>query len=375
VARSRRALLSRLLVLGVIAVGVAAAVSALRGGSQVAAVTTTATAADDAGPGGPGEPLPDLGLGTLPAPGALPGRLVVVEAATCRPRTVDLASLELGRPGPPTGCRAWFDAGGRFGAVSVPDQEGVWLLDVEARSVGRQLSASAEPVVFADDGSAVAQCDADGRTRIVDLDGGPDRVVPGCRPAFAPDGTVLTRPDERLPTSVLRDGVEILGLRQLAGGLSGAVDGAVSVIGYDEGADGLLAVLVALFPGRDQEQDYAPSVQPRLTLELWRGGELERSLRVGGVTSGFGSRVELSPSGSHVLVTSSGHGLLVAVDLRSGEEALRQRQFGVAWSPDGAWLAVATADRIEIRAGATLELVYELPLSVRALGWVGPPDE
>ena len=60
-----------------------------------------------------------------------------------------------------------------------------------------------------------------------------------------------------------------------------------SVIGYDEGEDGLLAVLVARFPGRSQAQDYAPSVQPRLTLELWRRGMLDRALRIGGVTCGI----------------------------------------------------------------------------------------
>jgi hypothetical protein len=184
---------------------------------------------------------------------------------------------------------------------------------------------------------------------------------------------VLTRPDARLPTSLLRDGEEILGFSQLEQGLPPSPEGAVSVIGYDEGEDGLLAVLVARFPGRSQGEDYAPSVQPRLTLELWRRGMLERALRIGGVTSGFGSRVELGPSDRYALVTSSGHGLLVVADLRRpGTPELRQRQFGVAWSPDGAWLAVATADRIEIRTGATLELAYELPLSVRALAWVGP---
>jgi hypothetical protein len=359
-----------LLVLGVIAVVVVAAVSAVRGGSQVPAGTaTTATAEADADEG---ELLEDAGLGTLPAAGALPGRLLVLEAITCRPRALDLATLELGPPGPPTACRAWFGPGGRYGAAAFPEREGIWLLDIAAGTVGRQLTTSAEPVVFADDGTVLAQCGDEGRTIVVDLAGGPDRQLAGCRPAFAPDGSVLTRPDARLPTSLLRDGEEILGFSQLEGGLPPSPDGAVSVIGYDEGEDGLLAVLVARFPGRSQGEDYAPSVQPRLTLELWRRGTLERALRIGGVTSGFGSRVELGPSDRYALVTSSGHGLLVVADLRRpGAPELRQRQFGVAWSPDGAWLAVATAERIEIRTGATLELAYELPLSVRALGWVG----
>ena len=364
--------MSRLLVLAVIAVVAIAAVSAVRGGSQVTAETDT-TARDEAAEAGDGrEPLEDAGLGTFPAAGALPGRLVVLDTGTCRPRVLDLATLELGPPGPLTACRAWFGPGGRYGAAALPEREGIWLLDIAAGTVGRQLSTSAEPVVFADDGAVLAQCGDDGRTIVVELAGGPGRLLTGCRPAFAPDGSVLTRPDARLPTSLLRDGREILGFSQLERGLPPSPDGAVAVIGYDEGEDGLLAVLVARFPGRSQAQDYAPSVQPRLTLELWRRGMLDRAHRIGGVTWGFGSRVELSPSGRYALVTSSGPGLLVSADLRrEGAPELRQRQFGVAWSPDGAWLAVATADRIEIRTGATLELAYELPLSVRALAWVG----
>lgn len=297
----------------------------------------------------------------------------MLEEGTCRPRVLDLALLEVGPPGPQTGCRAWFEPSGRYGAVSLPDRDGMWLLDVEAGSIGRQVSASAEPVAFADDGGALAQCGADGRTLVVELPGGAGRLVDGCRPAFAPDGAVLTRPAVRLPTSLLRDGRELLGYAELARGLPAYPAGAMAVIGYDGGADGLLAVLVAMFPGRDQDEAYAPDVRPRLTLELWRDGLVERVLPVGGVTSGFGSRVELSPSGSHALVTSSGHGLLVVLDLRRpGAPDLRQRQFGVSWSPDGAWLAVATDDRIEIRTGATLELAYELPLAVRALAWARP---
>jgi hypothetical protein len=75
-------------------------------------------------------------------------------------------------------------------------------------------------------------------------------------------------------------------------------------------------------------------------------------------------------------VTSSRPGVLVVTDLDShGEPALEAQQLGVAWSPDGNWLAVATPDRIEIMTGATLELAYELPLSVLALAWAGPAGD
>ena len=199
--------------LGVIAV-VVVATERRPGRLQLpAGSATSATAEVAAG----GELLEDAGLGTFPATGALPGRLVVLEAITCRPRVLDLASLELGPPGPITACRAWFGPGGRYGAAALPEREGIWLLEIAAGTVGRQLSTSAEPVVFADDGSALAQCGDDGRTVVVELAGGPGRLVAGCRPAFAPDGSVLTRPDARLPTSLLRDGEEILGFSQLEG--------------------------------------------------------------------------------------------------------------------------------------------------------------
>ena len=367
-ARPGRALLSRALVLGVLAVAAVATAAAVRDGSGPSAAVTT-----EAQEPYRGEQLTDGGLGALPAARALPGRLVILDAASCRPRVIDLARLELGPPGPRTGCRAWFDSQGRYGAVSLPGRNGTWLLDVAGGSIGEQVSGSSEPVAFADDGSELAQCRADGSTSVLDLRGGPDRSVAGCRPAFAPDGSVLTRPAVRLPTSVLRDGSQILGFDQLEGALPPRPAGAISVIGYDQGADGLLAVLVARFPGREQEQDYAPEVRPRLTLELWRNGVLERALPIRNVTTGFGSRVELSPSGSQALVTSSRPGVLVVTDLDShGEPALEAQQLGVAWSPDGNWVAVATPDRIEIRTGATLELAYELPLSVLALAWAGP---
>jgi hypothetical protein len=358
---------SRLLVLGVAAIVAVAIAAGLRGSSD-----SPAAATEPEEPVG-GEPIADPGLGTLPAPGALPGRLVVLDRETCRPYVVDLARLEARSPGPPTGCRAWFAPDGKHAAVSLPDRGGTWLLDVDAGRVGGRLSESTEPVVFSDDGSTLAQCLGDGRTSVVELAHGVARVVDGCRPAFAPDGSVLTRPDERLPTTLLRDGSELIGFAEVEGALPATPDGAVSLIGYDEGPGGLLAVLVARFPGRHQDQDYAPEVQPQLTLTLWRDGALEATRRIGAVTTSFGSRLELSPSGSAVLVTSSEHGLLAAADLRRpAAPELRVRQFGAAWSPDGAWLAIATTDRIEIRAAATLELAYELPLTVRALAWAGP---
>jgi hypothetical protein len=367
VPRLRGRVASRLLVLGVGALVAVAVAAALRGGSG-----SPAAATEPVGPAG-GEPIADPGLGTFPAAGALSGRLVVLDRETCRPYVVDLARLDVGPPGPPTACRGWFGADGRHAAVSLPGRRGTWLLDVDAARVLGRLSESTEAVAFSDDGSAIAQCLGNGRTTVVELADGDARLVDGCRPAFAPDGSVLTRSDARLPTSLLRDGAEVLGFAELEGALPATPDGAVSVIGYDEGRGGLLAVLVARFPGRDQDQDYAPSVQPKLTLTLWRGGTLESARRIGAVTTSFGSRLELSPSGSSVLVTSTEHGLLVATDLRrAAAPELRVRQFGAAWSPDGAWLAIATTDRIEIRAAETLELAYELPLIVRALTWVGP---
>ena len=244
--------------LGVIAVVVVAAVSAVRGGSQVPAGTATTAGARPPRPATVASRWRTRGSARSRRPVRFPAVSWCSTPSTCRPRVLDLATLELGPPGPPTACRAWFDPGGRYGAAALPEREGIWLLDIAAGTVGRQLSRSAESVVFADDGTVLAQCGDDGRTIVVELAGGPDRPLTGCRPAFAPDGSVLTRPDARLPTSLLRDGREILGFSQLEGGLPPSPDGAVSVIGYDEGEDGLLAVLVARFPGRSQGSGLRP---------------------------------------------------------------------------------------------------------------------
>jgi hypothetical protein len=365
VARARRPWVTGLLAAGVVAVGVAATVDAIGGsdGPEPARAEPRASAETASVAG-------RLTGGTLPPLGALPGRLVLLDADRCRPYVLDLASYALGPAGPATSCRAWFAAAVPLAAATRVGEGGTWLFDLDADTAPRQISASTEAVAFGNKGDVLAQC-RDGRTFVVRLVDGEVGEVAGCRPVFASDGSLLTRSSERLPTSLLRDGEVILDVADLERGLPPDPEGAISVIGYDESADGLLAVLVARFPGRAQTEDYAPEVMPKLTLQLWRDGELLDRVRVRSVTSGFGSRVELSPTGRQVMITSTNRGVLVVLDLRTRSELLFHRQeSGVAWSPAGDWLAVAAPGKIEIRAATTLEVVYELPARVTGLAWL-----
>lgn len=352
-----------LVVLLLAAVAVAALVDGLRGGSGAAADDGRAAQAD----GGSGQPLEGP---AVPAPRALPGWLTVVDD-DCRLRVVSFDDVVLGAPGPETLCRAWPSPAGRLAAVTV-DRGGradlrqlalVRLDDppAEADVIGE---ARGEPV-WSPDGRFLAWCGIDERTVVLAVADGTRRIVDGCSPRFAPDGSVLTRPDRALAAEILRDGQPLLGPEDIARGFSPDSTGPVNVIAFDASADGLLAVTAVRI---------AP-LGTLVVLELWRSGALEAAFELptllGPGNSRFGGYLRFSPAGNELVVGyTAGGGEITVVDLNLQRILVRSvSQRGFAWSPDGAWLALAVDGEIRIYGALRDEPTYVLPISTPTVGW------
>lgn len=59
---------------------------------------------------------------------------------------------------------------------------------------------------------------------------------------------------------------------------------------------------------------------------------------------------------------------------RPAAELAGSRIGGVAWSPDGGWLALAASGEIEIFGESRSEPAYVLPIRVGAVGWTVTPE-
>jgi hypothetical protein len=355
-----------LLIVGlVVAVGVAALVDSLRGGSDgVAAPATT----DDGDGGGRKDGLsgPDV-----PAPGALPGVLVLIEPAGCRIQQVAFADGTLGDAGPETTCRVWAAPTGDLAAVPTDRGDLAGTREIALVRLGEEpeleekLGPARGDVAWSPDGRRVAWCAPDGTTIVREIASGDEHRVAGCYPRFAPDGAILTRGGGTLVFELWRDGEVLLDPAELAQGLDER--GPLDIVGFDVGPDGLLAVAVAAF---------TPS-RTALVLELWRDETLEASIplpaSVGPGNALFGSFIAFSPTGNELaLGYSSGPGEVTLVDLELQRVILPSiDQRALAWSPDGSWLAVAVEDEVRIFGALRDVAAYTLPLSAVSLGWGG----
>jgi hypothetical protein len=292
----------------------------------------------------------------VPPPDSLPGTLVFAEGARCRLRTLHLADLALGPPGPATACRLWAAPRGSLVATALrPKQrglDGLGLVDLGSsrpRLVARPGRLASAPS-WSPDGSLLAWCDERG-TVVLSVASGTSRNLYGCYPVFAPDGTLRLRPrrGERESPGVL--------------GLGIAADGTV-VRAVVRAASG--------FPADG-------------ALEIERRGAAAGRVELGRLytpASWFhGLRIEVSPRSDEAallfpetLTRPVGDDLAAFVDL-AGEvevEGLTALPFaGLAWSPDGAWLALSTGRKVLIYGPDRTTPVYVLPVEARSLAWLG----
>ena len=184
--------------------------------------------------------------------------------------------------------------------------------------VVRELGIVRGEPSWSEDGRRLAWCTAASATVVLDLDSGLRERLAGCRPRVAPDGSVLTRPDRLLTSTLLRDGRVFLREEDLVRPYPPGSEGPLDVVGYDLRPDGLLAVVTVRFePGR----------RPRRLLQLWRGKRLERAillpeLNLPAGAGRLGDRVEFDPSGREVAVSFPGAGKeMILVDV---EDRLRR---------------------------------------------------
>lgn len=335
------------------ALGVAAAVDGLTGGAEPAL---------EAGP-----PRHDRLRGPdVPPPGALAGRLVIAGRDGCKLQLLDLATLTLGKPGPAVGCRLWVSPRGDLAATAGPPGKGeLRLVRLGDRpTFARRLGQASSPPSWAPDGGRLAWC-AGNETLVLDVDGGGTEVRRGCYPTFAPDGTLVTRARTETGLLVLRDD-EVIVEPEVGDGRQ--------VVGHGVLPDGRLALAVHRRTGAGF--DFA------IELELWGGSRLDDAVPInsyGVVAQAFGLHVEPAPGGAEAAVTSPGSlvaprpdDLVSLVDFRLGGPVagLTERPYaGVAWSPDGAWLALSTGREILVFGLGRGEPAYVLPVAARALAW------
>jgi hypothetical protein len=370
-----------LLVIGVVvAVGIAAVVHGVLGGDDGtrAAEPQVAAEAEVAGV-------------DVPQPGALPGSLAYLDGE-CRLQQLDFAALTTQEGPASRSCAYWLSPAGDLAVVTSGSDRGGRVHRLDADGTSAPLETFEGEASWSPDGTRIAWCSSS-TTSVLSLRDGVIESVRGCRPAFAPSGDLLSVTEADGEEELLRNGDSMLGPHELRSGFPPAA-GPVTVLGYDERSDGLLAVAVASGfeprPPLDAESDSdlasagpfgAVNARPdgayrRFVLQLWRGRELEQVVSLRGlaypfVNLAFGELVRFSPRGDELAIGSSGVGVpVMLVDVETLEPRLRPTvQNGFSWSPDGAWFALA--DQLGIRvAGAVRDLAtYVLPIQASSLAW------
>jgi hypothetical protein len=364
----------------VLVIGAVAAVDALRGGSSPAAAQGGAVAAAQAN-------NDRLRGPNVPTPGALPGMLVVAESADCRLRTLPLSTVVVSDAGPRTGCEVWASPAGGWAVATAsrgagpraPRELSLVRLGEEIERIDHDLEPALGPVAWSPDGARAAWCVAQGETVVLDVGQLNEHRVPGCAPAFGGDGAVFTVPADPLDARILRNGETFLGTDALAGGVEQALDSGVDtgpatpvqVAALAVGPDDRVAVSVLVFE----------DLGSVMVLEVWDRGALQASFRLptlyGLGSSRLGQFLRFSPNGNELAVGYRPFRERVSiVDLRLADVTLQAvDQQGIAWSPDGSWLAIAARSRVDVFGETRGEPVYSLPLETAAIAWAGAPSQ
>jgi hypothetical protein len=346
----------------------------------------------------------------VPAAHALAGSLSFVERSGCVLGNLDLAELSVVRRELPGGCSIAVAPDGTWASVGRADGSSTHLLRVgEAPELIRSLGDVRGAVAWSAGSDRVAWCREDGTTIVLDPSAGRTNALPGCGPRFAPDGTLLTVVGEADGRGVYGDGRQLLSEADLRGALVRSQSGPVRPLAADRREDGTLAVVVSAAPRTIydllEEEGIDPTevdgieearrllgldgpfgamalsasgTLPQTELQLWRDGRLEasRPLRAAGypfANRRFGELLEFSPDGGELALGFEGTGVpLVLLDVATLDVSLRPTlQYGYAWSPDGAYFALATGSEVTIAGALRSDPAYVLPLAASALTWLG----
>jgi hypothetical protein len=350
-----------LIVAAVAAIAVAAVVDTLHGGGG-GEESTLPHGSEESQPAGLTGP-------DVPAPGGLPGALVIAEADGCKLRVISFVDASLGEPGVETLCRVWASPASALAVTATSrgeraDVRELTLVDLEdPANEGRALGSARGEVAWSSDGTRVAWCTIAGVSVVRELSSGSEREVPGCDPRFGDDGALLTRPDDQ--AVLWREGEPLLTADDLGSGFEPGSAGPVELVAYDVSTDGTLAVTVArpLPTGTD------------VVLELWRDGSLVSSFELPAVrgpgNTRFGGSLRFGPAGNELAIGyTPGAGPLTLVDLGLQRLLIPEiTQQGLAWSPDGAWLALAVDDEIRVYGALRDEPSYVLPIGAASIAW------
>jgi hypothetical protein len=354
-----------LIPIAVAAIAVAATVDAVRGGSNAPAPPPSTAAPSTTEEGGLEGP-------NVPPAGALEGTLVVATTDGCRLQTVAFDDSKLGQPGPETACALWASPSGNLAVVATDGSSSAHTIALtrlgDPPELLATLGTAREEVVWSPDGARIAWCTPSGDSVVHSLGSGRQARRPGCDPRFGPDGALLTRPERARTAELWKDGSVLFDELDLARGFTNGSTGRIDLLGYDVGSGGLLAIAVSRVGALGSDA----------VLELWRADVLEQAVELPAVRGPngewLGEFVRFSPSGNEVAISfSRSSGQIGIFDLRSGEASVHEQR-AFAWSPDGAWLALATENEIDVYGAVRSEPVYTLPLRASGLGWA-PPSE
>ena len=333
-----------------------------------------------------------------PAGGRSPGTILLAGADGCRLATLDLATLRVlrrrSRRRARSGRRRTGEAPSSRSPGRFANGPNAWLAGLGAPSASRPSAGNrAGTVGWSPDGGRVAWCGEDRTTNVLRQCDRLDRALSGLPARFTGDGRLLTIVNDPDRRAVLRTETVVLAERPWTGFVRPR-RGPIQPLGLDQRADGVLAVAVAATPlGRrprrarptNRSSRAPPSGRsrgarrrrlPLLRLQLWRGtsldqvialpGSLRRTARPASATWSTSAPVDTRSPSRH-----RGSGRRSSSSTCRSERAVLPptRRLGFGWSPDGAWLALAGDDEIEVYGIARDEPVFRLPLEAFTLSW------
>ena len=260
-----------------------------------------------------------------------------------------------------------------------PSRQELWVVELgETPRVVRNLGVARSGPSWSTDGRRIAWCRDDGTSAVLDVVAGRLlRVLPGCFPYILTGGEVVTRLRAGRRTRVYQDGRLLLEVDDLVRGFPERRPqaGTPRVFGSGPAPDGglLLGVFRTIY-----------GLTTEGTIQHWHGRRLEQAVPIAmpylPAAGFFGLRIDAAPDLSEAaLVFPESLGrvafeeLAALVRFPAGRPAPGFTGGGLAWSPDGAWLALASADGIRIFGAGRSRPAYVLPVRARAVGWTSTP--